>query len=504
MKKNVALLLILIHSVVFVWLFHKQEPGLNLFIFELLSLASLWFILKERPQSTASKIVLAGTLISGLAMVIYFSDIALFINICAFYLYSGTLVYPQSRSLLSSTLFAVSNTFLAPGRFFALLFSFKGSNQSVTKTFRGLKIALLPLVVIAIFIALYKASNPLFDEGVTQLTAFIDRYWDALLHDIDLAWLFTFLLGLFFSLLLFIHVQHKRVLAYESGQDDVLKRIRKKHLFGYKLTALNDELKSALFLLISLNLLLLTINSIDIYWVWFNFEWEGEYLKQFVHEGTYLLIISILISMALVLFFFRRNLNFYARNKTLKLLSYAWLAQNAVLALSVAMRNFWYIKYFALAYKRIGVLVFLVLTLYGIYTVYQKVRHQKSAYYLWRTNSLATFVMLVLLTMVNWDAVIARYNFSHYRTAFVHLNFLSNLSDKTLPLLDKSLEELKAMEAVQKELFPFEEQYMDAEAYHKKIQLRKEYFMSHWNEKNLRSWNFAEARAYKALSVVNK
>ncbi|MGD9992598.1 MAG: DUF4173 domain-containing protein [Salinivirgaceae bacterium] len=504
MKKNVALLLILIHSVAFVWLFHKQEPGLNLFIFELLSLASLWFILKERPQSTASKIVLAGTLISGLAMVIYFSDIALFINICAFYLYSGTLVFPQSRSLLSSALFAVSNTFRAPGRFFALLFSFKGSNQSVTKTFRGLKIALLPLVVIAIFIALYKASNPLFDKGVTELTAFIDRYWDALMHDIDLAWLFTFLLGLFFSLLLFIHVQHKRVLAYESGQDDVLKRIRKKHLFGYKLTALNDELKSALFLLISLNLLLLTINSIDIYWVWFNFEWEGEYLKQFVHEGTYLLIISILISIALVLFFFRRNLNFYARNKTLKLLSYAWLAQNAVLALSVAMRNFWYIKYFALAYKRIGVLVFLVLTLYGIYTVYQKVRHQKSAYYLWRTNSLATFVMLVLLTMVNWDAVIARYNFSHYRTAFVHLNFLSNLSDKTLPLLDKSLEELKAMEAVQKELFPFEEQYMDAEAYHKKIQLRKEYFMSHWNEKNLRSWNFAEARAYKALSVVNK
>jgi hypothetical protein len=504
MKKNAALILILVHSVVFVWLFHKQDPGLNLFIFELLSLASLWFILKERPQSIASKIVLAGTLISGLAMVIYISDLALFLNLCAFDLYSGTLVFPQARSLLSSALFAVSNTFRAPGRFFALLFSLKGSNQSVTKTFRGLKIALLPLVVIAIFIALYKASNPLFDKGVTQLTAFIDRYWDALLHDMDLAWLFTFLLGLFFSMVLFIHVQHKQMLAYETGHVDVLKRIRRKHLFGYKLTALTDELKSALFLLISLNLLLLIINCIDIYWVWFNFEWEGEYLKQFVHEGTYLLIISILISIALVLFFFRRNLNFYARNKSLKLLSYAWLAQNAVLTLSVAMRNFWYIKYFALAYKRIGVLVFLLLTLYGIYTVYQKVRHQKSAYYLWRTNSLATFVMLILLTLVNWDAVIARYNFSHYRTAFVHLNFLSNLSDKTLPLLDKSLEELKAMEAVQKELFPFEEQYMDAEAYHKKIQLRKEYFMSHWNEKNLRSRNLAKARAYKALSVVKK
>ncbi len=504
MKKNAALLLTLVHALIFVWLFHKQQLGLNLFIFELLAIGSLLLILRERPVSLVSKIVLAGNLISGLAVLWHFSDWAIFINLCSFFLFTGSLVYPHSRSLLSTGLFSLTNAFLAPGRFFVLLTNLKGKNNAAGKSFRAIKLALLPLVVLMIFIALYKASNPLFDKGVTQLTAFIDRYWDALVHDFDLGWVFTLLLGLFFSLLIFIHVQHKRVLAYETNSQDQLTRIRKKHSFGFKLTALNDELKSALFLLISLNLLLLILNSIDIYWVWFNFEWEGEYLKQFVHEGTYLLIISILISIALVLFFFRRNLNFYARNKMLKLLSYAWLAQNAVLALSVAMRNFWYIKYFALAYKRIGVLVFLLLTLYGIYTVYQKVRHQKSAYYLWRTNSLATFVMLVLLTMVNWDAIIARYNFSHYRTAFVHLDFLSKLSDKTLPLLDKSLEELKAMETVQKELFPFEEQYMDAEAYHKKIQLRKEYFMSHWNEKNLRSWNFAEARAYKALSVVNK
>jgi hypothetical protein len=504
MKRNAALLLSFFHALVFVWLFHRQQLGLNLFIYELLALASLLFILRERPVSLVSKTVLAGTLISGVAMIWHFSGWAIFMNLCSFYLFTGCLVYPQSRSLFSTGLFSLTNAFQAPGHFLALLTNLRGKNKAVGKSFRAIKLALLPLVVIMIFIALYKASNPLFDKGVTQLTTFIDRYWQALLHDIDLSWLITLIPGLFFSILIFIHVQHKWVLAYETNSEDQLTRIRKKHSFGFRLTALNDELKSALFLLVSLNMLLLLINSIDIYWVWSNFEWEGEYLKQFVHEGTYLLIGSILISMALVLFFFRRNLNFYSRSKTLKLLSFVWLAQNAFLALSVAMRNFWYIKYFALAYKRIGVLVFLLLTLYGIYTVYQKVRHQKSAYYLWRTNSLATFVVLVLLTLVNWDAVIARYNFSHYRTAFVHLNFLSRLSDQTLPFLDKPLDELKAIETVQKQLFPFEENYMEAEAYHKIIQQRKANFMSHWNEKNLRSWNFAEARAYKALSVVNK
>lgn len=250
--------------------------------------------------------------------------------------------------------------------------------------------------------------------------------------------------------------------------------------------------------------MILSMNVIDINWVWFNFEWEGQYLKQFVHEGTYLLILSILISGVLVLYYFRRNLNFYRNNNLLKYLSYIWLAQNGVLAVSVAIRNFWYINYFALAYKRIGVIIFLVLTIYGLYTVYRKVRERKSAFYLFKTNAYALLVVLIISSLMNWDSTIAKYNFKNSNTSFLHLDYLATLSDKSLPYLDKTLPELKQIEAVQNEKFPFEQKFMTSEEYFSIIQNRKRRFIDKWEAKSILSWNLPEYSAYKKLTSAGK
>ena len=101
---------------------------------------------------------------------------------------------------------------------------------------------------------------------------------------------------------------------------------------------------------------MLTVNIIDIDWVWLNFEYEGEInLTQFVHEGTYLLILSILISMGIILYFFRKNLNFYPGKQKLQIITYIWIAQNAVLAVSVAARNKHYTHHSGHANTRIAV-----------------------------------------------------------------------------------------------------------------------------------------------------
>ena len=223
----------------------------------------------------------------------------------------------------------------------------------------------------------------------------------------------------------------------------ILKRTNIKKNRFFKFNDLKNEYKAGIFLLIVLNILILILNLIDINWVWFNFKWEGQFLKQFVHEGTYLLILSILISIGLVLFFFRENLNFYSKNRTLKYLSYVWIIQNGILTISVAIRNFYYINYFSLAYKRIGVLLFLILTLYGLYTVFNKVKNKKSNFYLFQYNFSALFILLIVSSIVNWDKVIANYNFKHANKSFLELNYLADFSDKTLPYLDKPLHELE-------------------------------------------------------------
>ena len=115
----------------------------------------------------------------------------------------------------------------------------------------------------------------------------------------------------------------------------------------------------ALIVFTLLNLLLLVVNVLDINWIWFDFEVPLEFsLKQFVHEGTYLLIFSILLSMMLVLYFFRSSLNFYPKKKALVVLGKIWIIQNMVLAFSVFIRNYHYIDYHGLAGKRIGVIAF--------------------------------------------------------------------------------------------------------------------------------------------------
>jgi len=73
---------------------------------------------------------------------------------------------------------------------------------------------------------------------------------------------------------------------------------------------LQIEYKSGVFLLSSLCVLLIGLLYLEISNVWIGFQWEGELLKELVHEGTYILIVAIIISMGLTIYYFRKNLNF--------------------------------------------------------------------------------------------------------------------------------------------------------------------------------------------------
>ena len=309
----------------------------------------------------------------------------------------------------------------------------------------------------------------------------------------------TFVLGLVLSNYFFLGKPNKFIAELDVNSSDMFVRKRRHVLHRFNVTGLKNEYKTAVILFASLNLLLLIINLIDIWWVWFHFEWDGEYLKQFVHEGTYMLLLSILISLVISIYYFRGNINFLRNNKLLKQLAYVWLGQNALLTISVGIRNFWYIHYFSLAYLRIGVIFFLLLTLFSIYTVYLKIRDKKTTYFLFRKNALAAYVLLVVMAFFNWDNIIARYNFSHAKTAFVHYDFLANLSNNALPYLMKTKTELTEIDQFQKEKFPFKEQYMTSDEYAEKMVWRKQNFLKTWPERSWQEWSFAGERAYRKL-----
>ena len=70
-----------------------------------------------------------------------------------------------------------------------------------------------------------------------------------------------------------------------------------------------------------------------------------------------------------------------------------------------------------------------------------------------------------------------------------------------MPDLDKSLIELKEIEEIQKQKFPFEQKYMTPETYHQIIEKRKELFVKEMKSRSLFSWNLPEYLAYKKITA---
>lgn len=499
MKRTNSLVTVFLSAILFTVLFHKQSLGLNLFIFE--ALFFLWLILKGQYKFKGlyPLTIGLGFIISSAFTVINHSAYTFVIHFLIFFAFIGVLAYPYAKSLISSMGLSFTSLYQAQERFIRDMAASKIKGKSLGRYLLRLAIYIIPLIIIIVFIAIYRNSNPVFNDLLCDIALFFNVNLMAIFIGVDGTIILTLLLGVILSSFMIIRVREKMIADHDSKASILLTKPEKMVDGSVLSNALANEYRSGIFLFLILNVILMVLNVIDIHWVWFGFEWEGQYLKQFVHEGTYLLIFSILLSMALVLFYFRGSLNFYRKNKVLKYLSIFWLAQNALLAISVAVRNYWYIEYFSLAYKRIGVFIFLLMVIYGLYSILLKVQHRRSAFFLLKTNIFAVLMILLISSFVNWDNVIAKYNFNHAEESFLHLDFMARLSDKSLPYLDKSIMELKEIERIQQEKFPFTESYMDSETYIHTIKKRKLAFKDRWESTSFLSWNLTEYLAYKKM-----
>lgn len=272
--------------------------------------------------------------------------------------------------------------------------------------------------------------------------------------------------------------------------------------FANGIMALRNENTTGIISLVLLNILLLSINCIDVIYVWFGFQYKNDMnLSQYVHEGTGMLIFSIILAMVLVLFFFRGNLNFYERNKLLRFGAYALLVQNMVLVVSVLIRDYYYITHMGLAYKRIGVLFFLLLVLIGLITVFIKIQQVKTAYYLLRINAWFAIGILVVSACVHWDETIADYNLARKKNIPLDIKFLLSLSDKTLPVLEANSD---VFDKYDNQRIDGEGQYLYRSQLSPKevFENRKMYFLKTQNNYTWLSWNLADAYVRKHLTNI--
>jgi len=397
-----------------------------------------------------SVLTLAAHLVSVALVLIHGTGLSAVAAMITLFLFAAFAAHSH-RSLAFATGTMLLQTIYLPAAFTELITKDKpGTSGTGRRQGWRKNLLIFPLVLMSCFLVVYLIANKGFASMMQSWFTTAIEYLGSIFENFSWSRTLFVLLGAYTTGALIIRTRIAYFSKREAPLSDDLIRIRNADnasSFGRLVSGfasastvgtmgLRYKYKVGLISLVMLNLLLLLVNITDINYIWLGGSANIDTtFSELVHEGTGTLILSIIMAIAVVLIFFDGNLNFYKRNKSLKLAAYVWIAQNIFLVFSVFLRDYYYISHHGLAYKRIGVLFFLALVLTGLISVIIKIACIKTGYFLFRVNGNAVLGLLLIGAVVNWDILIAKYNIKHVDSIRPDIVFLMNLSDQTLPIL---------------------------------------------------------------------
>ncbi len=424
---------ILVATALFSYLFYRQSAGLNFLLFSLLIVLLLFLKDKTLIKRSAWLAVATGYLLSAFFVFWWGTTLPWLANLCSLFMLAGL-----SFNTESSLLIAAFNSFISTAtsipRFFSGSLKFTQGEGNSTSNFTRLLLFVVPAIITLVFVFVYRAANPIFAKFVDQIN----------LDFISIDWCIFTAFGFFLLFGLFKQYIIRNINEADGHSPDNLQTITlDQHLLTDlgKTLSVPNELLTGIILFSMLNLVLLCVNGIDVFYMWIaNRLPEGITIAEYLHDGTDTLIISIIMAIAVILFVFRGYLNFFESNKWLKSLAYLWIAQNAILVITTANRNWWIIESSGLTRRRIGVYVYLLLCLVGLTTTFIKVMQRKSNWFLFRKNAWVFYAVFIIACFINWDELIVNYNcknFKELELGYIDRGYQAQLSHTSLATLFK-------------------------------------------------------------------
>ncbi len=500
-----SLLVLLTCAIAFDVLFHQRSLGLNLPLFVLLLFAFLIERYTWKGLSRPARWAMLGSLWSATMVFVHHGGLAMIMAIVGAVVASAFANEVRLRSMFYAFAQAVANAIALPAAAVEHAGTASGQVNTVRSTWRFGRSVMLPLVAAIIFFQLYRVGSPKFEAITAGMLSGMGEWLGRLVDFLFTAHVLFFLLGLTISGALLFNCAPRFVLQVEEELTDVLERTRTrraKWLPPRSMAPLERERRMGVVLLVLVNLLLLVVNVLDIQWLWFGFEVPEDFdLKQFVHEGTWTLIFSILLSMVILLYLFRRNQNFYSRSSSLRSLAVLWIAQNLVLGTSVFLRNYHYIDYHGLAHKRIGVIVFLMLVSIGLFTLFVKIRERKSFFYLARVTAWAAFAVITALTSIDLDRAIVRYNLTHRNPAEVDIDNYLALGDQVLPLLYADMDLVEQQMAHHTANRVRWVEHLEPAGFKAELDRKRMLFLQRYERQYWQEWNLADRSTARELKA---
>lgn len=458
-KIDNKLIFALTGGILFNYLFWKEEQALNLLIYSLFILT--FYAFSGKLLSNKKSILIASShLFAGILLLINHSVLNIYAWYISLFVLVGYVHNTQLRSIFTYLGAAFLQFIMAPINLVKKTTEIEIGGFSLKPLLKLIKYLIIPGFILLVFSVIYSIANPVFESYIggffENLSQLINRIFTLIFRDISIERILFLLLGILFSTGLFITCKHQLEKIESGFQENLLRVRRDKKNYSFwreilalfsgnlmnKKMALKTENTIAIISFVGLNALLLCLNTIDISTLWMGNLGTLNF-SEALHGSTNALIVSIVMAMIVILYFFNGNLNFYSKNKTIRFLAYSWIIQNAFLILSVVLRDHHYIAMHGLTYKRIGVILFSLLCFIGLLTVYLKVANKKSFFYLFKTNGTIWYILLLLCSIINWDVFIVGYNMKKRNSASVDVRYLMSLSDKTLPQLIENKELLK-------------------------------------------------------------
>lgn len=512
-KRNLTLITLAVVAI-YNYLFWKETPGINLPLFSIVLIALMVFLRRSIIVRTNWQVAAICNLLTGGAVMWFGGSLAVAMHLVTITLII-TFSWPEN---VKSPFKGIINFIIsAINQAIDLLKSIK---TEISKRRIGriaiylFKIFIFPVIVFLFYIGIYSESNKafasIFEDFFKNLSEILQSFFDT----VNVPWMVFIFTGTIITLMMLGKKTAANGLHIFSDESDDLFRKRKTKratrsslptVITYHpavaLNALRRTNQSGLILLIGVNLLLLLFNVTDIRDNWFGFSVPDQFsMKNFVHTATWYLVISILASIAILLYYFRGNINFYKNNKAIKVLSYIWITQNLILGVSVFLRNMHYIQYHGLAYKRIGILIFLILVVVGLFTLVHKIKSRKSTHWILKANSYSVLMVLSLASLSNWDLTIAKYNLAHSNPSEIDSDFYLQLNPGVYPLLYEHLDVIENQMKLH-QLKPTRwVNITTMTEFKKRLDEKTNYFLERQDELSWPSYTVADANAQKWLN----
>jgi len=435
MKKN---LFFFASVVAFVALFYNQGPGLNISFFGLIA----WlFMFDTTPRVKRTPVfgLLSATCFLSIGAFAWYGDFisfaALFLSLLltgfkARYPRLNVLVLPFNTAFNYVTfIFRV----LTPQKWLGIRLSGNG----IVK--KAISYALIPGALATIFLGVYAAASDKF-ASLFLIPLEFDFFQLAVLTALGFFLMFNF----FYSSVPKLFIACNGHLKDDFSDGFVQRRSK-----GFHLLDLVSQRRSGEISLILLNAVLIffiVIYSIE----QFGPQSSSGTLSSEVHERVYVLILSIVMAIAVIMIYFQGLLNFDTQSHLLKKLSFLWIGLNVLLILTVFFRNLEYVAAYGLTFKRIGVFLFLLLSLLGLFTTWIKLKKRKTNIFLINRMVWTAFCVLVVSSLINWSWIVTAYNISHFSNPdwkyLESLDYNKELLNKTY--IEKGMDRTNIVEKV--------------------------------------------------------